>query len=172
MNTIGKNSMSTPIPIVVDLDGTLIHTDMLHESVLKLLGSSPINLLRVPYWLMQGKAVLKKRLADLMDFDPSLLPYNQELLEWLKARKAEGHKLILCTASDGGIAAALSEHLGIFDEVMALPYHIYVLATAGTNIEATRPIQFGTVLVLVTVVLSIDMIAIIIRSYMRKNKRW
>ena len=60
----------------------------------------------------------------------------------------------------------------IFDEVMALPYHIYVLATAGTNIEATRPIQFGTVLVLVAVVLGIDLIAIVIRSYMRRNKRW
>lgn len=60
----------------------------------------------------------------------------------------------------------------IFDEVMALPYHIYVLATAGTNIEATRPIQFGTVLVLVAVVLGIDLVAIIIRGYMRKNKRW
>ncbi len=60
----------------------------------------------------------------------------------------------------------------IFDEVMALPYHIYVLATAGTNIEATRPIQFGTVLVLVAVVLGIDLIAIVIRGYMRRNKRW
>lgn len=60
----------------------------------------------------------------------------------------------------------------VFDEVMALPYHIYVLATAGTNIEATRPIQFGTVLVLVAVVLGIDLIAIVIRSYMRRNKRW
>jgi len=60
----------------------------------------------------------------------------------------------------------------IFDEVMALPYHIYVLATAGTNIEATRPIQYGTVLVLVAVVLGIDLIAIVIRGYMRKNKRW
>ncbi|PKN39362.1 MAG: phosphate ABC transporter, permease protein PstA [Deltaproteobacteria bacterium HGW-Deltaproteobacteria-2] len=60
----------------------------------------------------------------------------------------------------------------VFDEVMALPYHIYVLATAGTNIEATRPIQFGTVLVLVAVVLGIDLFAIIIRSYMRRNKRW
>lgn len=60
----------------------------------------------------------------------------------------------------------------IFDEVMALPYHIYVLATAGTNIEATRPIQFGTVLVLVAVVLGIDLIAIIIRGYMRRNKKW
>ncbi|MBP7765188.1 MAG: phosphate ABC transporter permease PstA [Syntrophaceae bacterium] len=60
----------------------------------------------------------------------------------------------------------------VFDEVMALPYHIYVLATAGTNIEATRPIQFGTVLVLVAVVLGIDLVAIVIRGYMRRNKRW
>ena len=60
----------------------------------------------------------------------------------------------------------------IFDEVMALPYHIYVLATAGTRIEETRPIQYGTVLVLVGMVLIINMTAITIRSYARKNKRW
>jgi len=60
----------------------------------------------------------------------------------------------------------------IFDEVMALPYHIYVLATAGTRIEETRPLQFGTVLVLVALVLGIDLIAIVIRSRMRKKKRW
>jgi len=60
----------------------------------------------------------------------------------------------------------------IFDEVMALPYHVYVLATAGTHIEETRPIQYGTVLVLVALVLGIDLIAIIIRSYMRRKKRW
>lgn len=60
----------------------------------------------------------------------------------------------------------------IFDEVMALPYHIYVLATAGTNIEQTRPLQYATVLVLVALVLGIDLIAIVIRSHMRKQKRW
>ena len=60
----------------------------------------------------------------------------------------------------------------IFDEVMALPYHIYVLATAGTQIEQTRPLQFGTVLVLVAVVLGIDLIAIVLRSAMRRKKRW
>ncbi len=60
----------------------------------------------------------------------------------------------------------------IFDEVMALPYHIYVLATAGTNIEETRPIQYGTVLVLVALVLGINMVAILMRAYMRRNKRW
>lgn len=60
----------------------------------------------------------------------------------------------------------------IFDEVMALPYHIYVLATAGTHIDQTRPLQYGTVLVLVALVLGIDLIAIIIRSTMRRKKRW
>lgn len=60
----------------------------------------------------------------------------------------------------------------VFDEVMALPYHIYVLATAGTNIELTRPLQYGTVLVLVALVLGIDLLAIVIRSRMRKQKRW
>ncbi len=60
----------------------------------------------------------------------------------------------------------------IFDEVMALPFHIYVLATAGTHIEATRPIQYGTILVLVGLVLGVDLIAIVIRSAMRRKKRW
>jgi phosphate transport system permease protein len=60
----------------------------------------------------------------------------------------------------------------IFDEVMALPYHVYVLATAGTHIEQTRPIQYGTILVLVGLVLGVNLIAIVIRSYVRKKKRW
>jgi phosphate transport system permease protein len=55
---------------------------------------------------------------------------------------------------------------------MALPYHIYVLATAGTHIEETRPLQYGTVLVLIALVLGIDLIAIVMRSMFRRNKRW
>jgi len=60
----------------------------------------------------------------------------------------------------------------IFDEVMALPYHIYVLATAGTHIDETRPLQYGTALVLVALVLGVDIVAISIRSYIRSKKRW
>jgi len=60
----------------------------------------------------------------------------------------------------------------IFDEVMALPYHIYVLATAGTHIDQTRPLQYGTALVLVMLVLGVDLIAIVIRGYVRRRKRW
>lgn len=59
----------------------------------------------------------------------------------------------------------------IFDEIMALPYHIYVLATAGTDIEATRHLQYGTALVLIALVLGINLVAIIYRSHLRRRMR-
>jgi phosphate transport system permease protein len=58
----------------------------------------------------------------------------------------------------------------ILDPVMALPYHIYVLATAGTHIEKTRPLQYGTALVLIALVLGMNLVAIIYRSRLRQNR--
>lgn len=107
------------IPLVVDLDGTIIHTDMLHESALRLVRDSPWDSLRIPFLISRGKAALKQYLANRTEFDPRSLPYNEELLAWLKQQKSEGRKLILCTASDRSIAASIAEHLVIFDEVMA-----------------------------------------------------
>jgi phosphate transport system permease protein len=57
----------------------------------------------------------------------------------------------------------------IFDEIMALPYHIYVLATAGTEIEATRHLQYGTALVLIVLVLGLNLVAIIYRAHLRRK---
>ncbi len=57
----------------------------------------------------------------------------------------------------------------IFDQIMALPYHIYVLATAGTEIEATRHLQYGTALVLITLVLGLNLVAILYRSRLRRK---
>lgn len=106
-------------PLVVDLDGTLIHTDMLHESALKVLRERPWATLLIPFWLLRGKAVLKQRLADHSRFDPASLPYNEELLLWLRQQKDAGRQLILCTASHQSIAQAIADHLELFDEVMA-----------------------------------------------------
>lgn len=106
-------------PLVVDLDGTLIHTDMLHESALKVLRDHPLSTLLIPLWLMRGKAVLKDQLASRLKFDASILPYNEQLLPWLRAQKSAGRQLILCTASDQKIAEAVANHLNLFDEVMA-----------------------------------------------------
>jgi len=57
----------------------------------------------------------------------------------------------------------------IFSDVMALPYHIYVLATAGTEIEKTRPLQYGTALVLIALVLGMNLIAIVYRARLQKK---
>lgn len=128
------------MPLVVDLDGTLIRTDMLHESALRVLRESPGNALRIPLWLSRGKAVLKERLAGLVDIDPASLPYNAELLEWLKVQKSEGRKLILCTASDKSLAIAIAEHLTIFDEVMASDG---ITNLAGPNKASALHQRFG-----------------------------
>jgi len=92
---------------------------MLHEYTLRLLRDHPWDILRIPFWLSRGKASCKRRLTDRIDFDPSLLPYNQDLLDWLKEQRSQGRMLVLCTASDLSIAKAISAYLGIFDEVMA-----------------------------------------------------
>jgi 4-hydroxybenzoate polyprenyltransferase/phosphoglycolate phosphatase-like HAD superfamily hydrolase len=106
-------------PLIVDLDGTLVHTDMLHETSLRVLRDSPWDLLRLSVWLPQGKAIVKQNLATRARFDPQHLPYNEELLHWLRQQKAAGRKLVLCTASDNAVAQSVAKHLGIFDEVMA-----------------------------------------------------
>jgi 4-hydroxybenzoate polyprenyltransferase len=106
-------------PLVVDLDGTLVHTDMLHETSLRVLRDSPWHLFHLPFLLPQGKAVVKQHLASRGRFDPQHLPYNEELLAWLREQKAAGRRLVLCTASDNAVAQSIARHLGIFDEVMA-----------------------------------------------------
>ena len=109
----------TACPLVVDLDGTLIRTNMLHESVCRLFWENPASLWRIPYWLCRGKALLKQQMALRTAIDPRALPFNRDFLAWLQQQRAQGRKLILCTASDLSIANAISEHLGVFDEVMA-----------------------------------------------------
>ena len=113
----------TQTPIAVDLDGTLILTDTLHESALRALRARPLSVLRIPFWLARGKATLKQQLAAISEFDAAALPYNEPLLEWLRSQHAQGRKLILCTAADASIAHAVAEHIGIFDEVMASDGH-------------------------------------------------
>lgn len=59
----------------------------------------------------------------------------------------------------------------VFDQVMALPYHIYVMATAGTNIQATRHLQYGTAIVLIGLVLVLNMTGMVLRYRFRKKLR-
>ena len=106
-------------PLYVDLDGTLVHSDTLHESVLLLLRRSPWFLLRLLWWVLAGKAAFKRRVAEHARPDPAQLPYTPALLEWLRAERAAGRTLVLATAADARVAQAVAEHLQLFDAVLA-----------------------------------------------------
>lgn len=106
-------------PLVVDLDGTLINTDMLHETSVSFVGNAPHAAFMLPIWLLRGKAHLKRQLATRATVDVAVLPYNVALVEALRQEKAIGRPIVLCTASDVQVARQIADHLGVFDDVMA-----------------------------------------------------
>jgi 4-hydroxybenzoate polyprenyltransferase len=107
------------VPLVVDLDGTLLVTDSLHESTLLLLRASPHRAFSLPLWLAGGKARLKREIARRVDLDVDGMPFHDELVAWLEAERERGRRLVLATAADEKVARAVSAHLGLFDEVIA-----------------------------------------------------
>lgn len=107
------------LPLVVDLDGTLLRSDLLCESAAACIAAQPSRLFSLPRWLLRGKAYLKYRLARAAKVDVTVLPYNGALLGWLKREKENGRTLILATASHRLLAQQVAAHLGIFDDVMA-----------------------------------------------------
>ena len=108
-----------PIPLCIDCDGTLLRTDLLHESVFLLIKRSPWKILLVPFWLLRGKAYMKQRIAELVAFDWSTLPLNDDIVALARRARAEGRPVILVTASHRALAIGFAGHLGLFDEVLA-----------------------------------------------------
>ena len=109
----------TQQPLAVDLDGTLVKTDLLLESILALVRRAPWSVLAFPLWLMKGKAFFKREISMRVSLDVSLLPYNQGLLEYLQSQHSQGRTLVLATAEEEGVARQVSEHLKIFQSVLA-----------------------------------------------------
>lgn len=112
-------SAAADIPLFVDLDGTLIHGDLLVEGILGLLRQNPLYAVLLPYWLAGGKARLKQQVAQRVDIDAANLPYNTPFLEFLKSEHARGRRLILATASHRRHAEQVARPLGIFSGVLA-----------------------------------------------------
>ena len=110
-------SKNTGRTIVVDLDGTLVNTDMLLENLFLFFRLYPARFFVLFIWLLRGKANFKRRLTDTALPSVNDLPYNKTLLVWLELQRANGATLVLATASDKRIANAIADHLGIFDEV-------------------------------------------------------
>ena len=114
-----ERNHSLKSPLVVDLDGTLTPTDTLVESVIQFVKQSPLNLLKLPFWLIKGRAAFKEELALRTAIVPALLPYRPALLAYLQQEKDTGRWIILATAAHRSIAEGVATHLGLFDAVLA-----------------------------------------------------
>jgi 4-hydroxybenzoate polyprenyltransferase/phosphoserine phosphatase len=101
-------------PLVVDLDGTLIASDLLIETAFSELGRRPHSLVDMLVALQRGKAALKHQLAEPADFDPSTLPYDNEVLALIHRARAEGRMVYLASASHERLVERIANHLGLF----------------------------------------------------------
>lgn len=106
------------VPLCVDLDGTLIRTDLLLESALDLLHRNPLYLFAFVAWLLRGKAHLKSEIAKRARIDVETLPYDPRVIELLRSEAVQ-RPLVLCTAADSRLAEAVAGHVGGFDSVLA-----------------------------------------------------
>ena len=112
------------LPLVLDLDGTLIRTDTLHKMLVKLILKKPWLLFLVPFWFIKGRAFAKARLTDHIRPLPQHLPYNLELLIFAKNEAQRGRVLILATGTDQRMAQKIADYLGIFQDVIGSNGHI------------------------------------------------
>ena len=108
------------VPLVVDLDGTLVLTDLLHESAVSAVARAPWATLKaLPSLLRGNRAALKRRLAEAGPVDAEFLPMREDLVGLLSEARAKGRRLVLATAADELLARPIAARVGLFDEVLA-----------------------------------------------------
>ena len=96
-------------PLVVDLDGTLLRTDLLHEALVLLLRQRPLYCLLLPFWMLQGRAYLKHRIAQLVTPHIASLPVNNICLQRIQAAANSDREILLATASSHDYALAVQQ---------------------------------------------------------------
>jgi len=118
--SVAEPELIATLPVLcVDLDGTLVKSDTLYDSTLVLARQNPAALLKLPGWLLQGKAALKEHLTSAVQLDVIHLPYNRELLQYLEQQHATGRPIYLATAANAALAQRVADHLGLFAGVLA-----------------------------------------------------
>jgi len=118
MKAVASTQRSGKI-LCVDLDGTILATDTLWETILALLRQNPLFILLLPYWVMRGKVFLKRQIARRVVLDVAQLPVHSDVIEYLRQEHREGRTLVLATATDRRIADRIAGHIGLFSEVLA-----------------------------------------------------
>jgi 4-hydroxybenzoate polyprenyltransferase/phosphoserine phosphatase len=106
-------------PLCVDLDGTLVKSDTLVDSLLAALRTHPALVFALPLHLLRGKAAFKAFVARHISLDVAHLPYNRKLLQFLHEERARGRAIYLTTGADSLIAGRVADHLGVFTGVLS-----------------------------------------------------
>ncbi len=133
-----------PNPLCVDCDGSLIKTDLLHESLLLLLKQNPISIFMLPLWLLQGKAYFKQQIAKRVKINFELLPYNSDVIETIKEAKTSKSKDQFFTTEKLDKSKKL---LGLFpgSRVSEIEYNYPAMLEAANRLATTRDdLQFIT----------------------------
>ena len=128
------------IPLVTDLDGTLIKGDILYIGILKLLKKNIFYLIKCMWWLFKGKANLKEKIFAQVYIDPLLLNYNKDTMLFLKGVFEKGRKIILATATVKSVACDIAAHCGFFSQVYGSESNINL---KGSQKAKRLILQFG-----------------------------
>ena len=111
--------MTDSVPLVVDLDGTLIDGDTLHLSLRLLARTRPWLVPTVPFMVLRGRAGFKEFVSRHVSLDPAGLPYRGDVVEFVRRERATGRRVVLATAATRQVADAVAAHLGLFDLIVA-----------------------------------------------------
>lgn len=123
----------TKLPLAVDLDGTLIATDSLIESMVALVKRRPITLILMLFWLIGDRSVFKKRIAERHRLQLAGLPWRQDFVDWLQQQHDAGRRLVLATAADEQIARSVAAELPVFSDVLS--------SSPGQNLKGRAKLQ-------------------------------
>jgi hypothetical protein len=105
--SVGEVATERGVPLCVDLDGSLVKTDLFLESLLLLLKKNLLYLFLLPVWLLRGKAVLKQEVSRRVTIDVKTLPYQQELLAFLRKASRGGGRLSWRPVRTGALPSEL-----------------------------------------------------------------
>ena len=115
-------------PLVLDVDGALLRTDLLYETALAYVRANPLRILQILLWLLRGRAVLKQELASRVELNVNDLPASEDLVAYAVEAAAHGREVCIATAADGKLARAVAARF---------PFVKFVLASDGVvNLKA------------------------------------
>lgn len=127
---------NTQRPLVVDLDGTLVYSNMVAESALIFVRHSPARCLDIVRWRARGMGCLKAELAHNAPMNVAALPYNTKLITYLQTQKAAGRRLVLACGVNRRYGQAIANHVDLFDDCIASGDNVSL--TGYRKLEAIR----------------------------------